>query len=274
MSKKCLYHYTDYFALDGILKNAELRVNNVLNMNDAAEMRFFMQSLMSTVRNRFIEEGDEKRAYLTRSLFEAELVNEFVYSSYAACFSAYRDDASQWERYGNGGRGVCIGFDKASLRRMASGPVSLKKVYYKSNVANHALVDVFYDLIKTDDTGDEKLRHAFDEAWISSVAYKHPSFANEHEIRLVVSPIEKEYFEIEPRYHISKERIKKYYPLDLREMCRKVGVELTEIITEIIIGPESTQSAPILQDYMKDLGVGQLTDKVVLSECPLRRVIR
>ncbi|MCD7763970.1 MAG: hypothetical protein LUI14_12410 [Lachnospiraceae bacterium] len=42
---KILYHYTDFGALDGILSNAELRLNNVLNMNDASEMTFFMSSL-------------------------------------------------------------------------------------------------------------------------------------------------------------------------------------------------------------------------------------
>ena len=43
--KNILYHYTDFQALDGILHQAQLRVNNVLNMNDAAEMRLFMTGL-------------------------------------------------------------------------------------------------------------------------------------------------------------------------------------------------------------------------------------
>ena len=37
--KKILYHYTDFHALNGILCDRELRVNNVLNMNDAEEMQ-------------------------------------------------------------------------------------------------------------------------------------------------------------------------------------------------------------------------------------------
>ena len=36
-----LYHYTDFAAFDGIIKCAELRLNNILNMNDASEMRLF-----------------------------------------------------------------------------------------------------------------------------------------------------------------------------------------------------------------------------------------
>ena len=31
-----LYHYTDFAAFDGIIRCAELRLNNILNMNDAA----------------------------------------------------------------------------------------------------------------------------------------------------------------------------------------------------------------------------------------------
>ena len=40
-----LYHYTDFAAFDGIIRCAELRLNNILNMNDASEMRFFMNGI-------------------------------------------------------------------------------------------------------------------------------------------------------------------------------------------------------------------------------------
>lgn len=44
-----LYHYTDFTALDGIIRCAELRLNNILNMNDAAEMRLFMNGICNAV---------------------------------------------------------------------------------------------------------------------------------------------------------------------------------------------------------------------------------
>ena len=44
-----LYHYTDFQAVDGILRCAQLRVNNVLRMNDSAEMRHFMKRLCSAI---------------------------------------------------------------------------------------------------------------------------------------------------------------------------------------------------------------------------------
>ena len=44
-----LYHYTDFKAFDGIIRCAELRLNNILNMNDAAEMRLFMNGIRKAV---------------------------------------------------------------------------------------------------------------------------------------------------------------------------------------------------------------------------------
>ena len=44
-----LYHYTDFAAFDGIIRCAELRLNNILNMNDTSEMRLFMKGLCKAV---------------------------------------------------------------------------------------------------------------------------------------------------------------------------------------------------------------------------------
>lgn len=145
---KTLYHYTDFGALDGILSNTELRLNNVLNMNDASEMTFFMSSLCKAVAERFQKEGDVIRAKWTEKLFSAEKDKEFVYSAYAACFSCYRDDAAQWERYANRGRGVCIAFRYDLLKKMAVEPLSLQTVFYRDDVGEHELVEILYRLIR------------------------------------------------------------------------------------------------------------------------------
>ena len=91
-------------------------------------------------------------------------------------------------------------------------------------------------------------------------------------MRLVVSPFETGEFDVKPCYHVSKERIKKYYPLDLMAMCEQVGIGMEDLIAEIIIGPESTQSLAIFQDYLRDNGLYSLVDRVSLSDCPLRRM--
>lgn len=264
-----LYHYTDFQAVDGILRQAQLRVNNVLRMNDSAEMRHFMDRLCAAVARRLEDDGDREGAVKVRWLFQEELKKE--YSAFAACFSFHRDDAAQWERYGNRGRGVCIAFRRDFLEKMAVGALSLQMVFYRNDMAGHPMVDVFYRLIKEGaDLSGEEVRRAMCDAWACSVSFKHPSFRSEYEMRLVVSPFEKEDLEVQPCYHVSKERIKKYYPLDLNAMCARAGITLDDLITELIIGPDSTQSMAIFQDYLRDNGLAGLAERVSFSDCPLR----
>ena len=271
MAGDIFYHYTNFQALDGILRCAQLRVNNVLRMNDAAEMRHFMARLSSAIAKRMENTGRGEHARAVRALFQEELQKE--YSAFAACFSFRRDDAAQWERYGNGGRGVCIAFYGDLLRKMAVGPLSLHTVFYEDDMTGHPMVDRFCGLMEGKDalTGeDADIQLAMRDAWACSVAFKHPSFSSEDEVRLVVSPFGSEAFDIKPCYHVSKERIKNYYPLDLQEMCQNIGTALEDLVAEIIIGPESTQSRVILQDYLSSLGLESLADRVSLSDCPLR----
>lgn len=265
------YHYTDFQALDGMLRCAQLRVNNVLRMNDAGEMRHFMVRLSAAIVKRLEAGSEAERARAVHALFQEELRKE--YSAFAACFSFRRDDAAQWERYGNRGRGVCIAFRGDLLRRMATGPLSLHRVFYEDDVTGHPMVERFCRLAR-EKPGlpgeDPEIRRAFRDAWACSVAFKHPSFSSEDEVRLVVAPFGQEEFDVKPCYHVSKERIKKYYPLDLREMCRQAETGLEDLIAEIMIGPESAQSEAILRDYLADCGLTALSKRVALSDCPLR----
>ncbi len=268
-----LYHYTDYLAFNGILRDRELRVNNVRNMNDTAEMELFMNGIFRAVERRLEEEHANEKLEKLRELAKELNRKYFDYAAYAACFSTYRDDASQWERYANRGKGVCLGIDRKVLERMTGGAVTLQKVYYQDDVETHPLVRKLYDLTMSEEVFTEDnpaLKAALADCWRNSASFKHPSFSSEHEVRLVVMPFGASDFDVKARYHVTRERIKKYYPLDLDAMCRKAGSSLEELITEIIVGPESTQSIPIIQDYLRDLSLDSLTDRVCLSDCPLR----
>ena len=269
-----LYHYTDFAAFDGIIRCAELRLNNILNMNDASEMRFFMNGICRAVMERLRLSGEEERSRVIEEFFRKELAEEFRYSAYAACFSKYRDDAAQWERYGHLGQGVCIAFHENLMQKMTGGAVSLQTVYYQKDMGEHRLVEEFYELMMREKKFSEiqqELRTIMNEAWVQSAAFKHPSFAREKERRLVISPFVLNEFAVEPRYHVSPGRIKKYYPLDLNRMCGRLGLHMSELIGEIIIGPTSSQSLPILQDYLVDCGMNALRDRISMSDCPLRK---
>lgn len=267
-----LYHYTDFVALDGILKGRELRLNNVLNMNDATEMELFVSGIFNAVKKRFEKDKNEKMVTNLTSTLETILRHFYDYSMYAACFSEYRDDAAQWERYANRGKGVCICFRRSALEKMSGGVIRLNKVSYQDNMESHPLVEQLYQYL----SGHEKVEHtpalmeAIKEAWWNSASFKHPSFSSEHEVRLVLMPFAEPDFDLKPGYHVAAERIKKYYPLNLEQLCEKAGITLEDLFVEIIVGPESTQSEAILRDYLRDLGLTGLAKHILRSDCPLR----
>lgn len=269
-----MYHYTDFSAFDGIIRCGELRLNNILNMNDASEMRLFMNGICKAVLDKLDADGETDKLHEAESFFNGQMEQEFNYSAYAACFSIYRDDAAQWERYGHFGQGVCIAFRENLMQKMFGGVISFQEVYYQEDMRSHRLVNEFYQLIKASKQFPDclpKMQELMNEAWVNSAAFKHPSFANEKEFRLVASPFISNEFVVEPRYHVSQERIKKYYPLDLNRMCGKLHMHLSDLVGEIIIGPTSSQSLPILQDYLEDCGLNVLKDKIFMSDCPLRK---
>ena len=271
-----LYHYTDFAAFDGIIRCAELRLNNILNMNDTAEMRLFMNGICKAVIEKLEQDGESDKTRKVENFFEKEMAEEFRYSAYAACFSKYRDDAAQWERYGHLGQGVCIAFNEDLMQKMIGGAISLQEVYYQEDMHEHRLVDEFYQLIKGSKKFSEnlpQLQTLMNEAWVQSAAFKHPSFASEREFRLVVSPFIWNEFAVEPKYHVAMDRIKKYYPLDLNRMCGRLNMHLSDLVGEIIIGPTSSQSLPILQDYLTDYGLHILKNKICMSNCPLRKPV-
>lgn len=147
-----LYHYTTFAAFDGIIRCAQLRLNNILNMNDASEMRLFMNGICKAVTERLAQSGAQDKCREVEAFFQKELEEEFHYSAYAACFSEYRDDAAQWERYGYLGQGVCIAFHEDLMQKMVGGVISLQKVFYQTDMREHRLVDDFYEMVKDADT--------------------------------------------------------------------------------------------------------------------------
>jgi hypothetical protein len=140
---------------------------------------------------------------------------------------------------------------------------------------DHPLVDKLFNIMrqKVNLSNVLEVRRIVAEVCRNSAAYKHPSFASESEIRLVVMPLDMRSMQIKPQYNVKRERIKKYYPLDLNKMCRKSHVDIEDLISEVMVGPESTQSPQILRDYLLDQGLKKLADAVSTSDCPLRSKI-
>lgn len=272
--QETLYHYTDFNAMRGIITNGEIWLWNLRRMNDSQEMQYFIKELSIAVKSRL-----KKEHYNCMEKLFAENLKDFNnLSSYAACFSEYSDDAAQWARYAKGGMGVCIAFNKELLSKIGtSGHAPLCKVNYSGNCNDLGIVKELAELIEeTAENSEqsptaEKIHETFNRLITSSPLFKHPSFISEKEWRLVSLPYNVNEYLGTPHFFVEETNIKKYYILNLRKVCENLGARYSDLFEEICIGPQARVTAQVLSDYFSATGIGELCNKIKLSECPLRR---
>ena len=257
-----LYHYTDFTAMHGMIANNEIWLGNVFDMNDSHEMSQFIDLLkkeviLKTQRRDFVEK-----------LFENQIRRLRETPIYIASLSKMREDAAQWDRYGNNGMGVCIGFDADALWKATYKQVYLQSVFYDYDVSQHEHVQLISRYVEDNLSIGEwgTIDSIFDNVWACASAFKHPSFTVEKEVRLVSIPgtIAGKYGE-QPRYRISGNMIREYYPLKFKK------AEIKKIVTDIIVGPKAKCSIDILKRYLRyETSVDIERISLNKAECPLR----
>ena len=89
------------------------------------------------------ERKDGLPLYFITSMASAETVRSVRgrWCSHIACLSSEADSPSQWERYGDGGKGVAIGFDREALQklciqqlRVSLFPVSYDRSHHEATI--------------------------------------------------------------------------------------------------------------------------------------------
>ncbi len=238
-------------------------------MNDSQEMKYFIKELTAAVKKQ-LDSSDYKNMEM---LFAQNLKDFDSLSSYASCFSEYYDDAAQWARYAKNGMGVCIAFNKELLAQIGeAGHAPLCKVNYSKSCDNLDIVKDIANLIKhVQDYTPESINEIFNKLIASSPLFKHPSFISEKEYRLVSLPYNVNEYLGEPHFLMEETNIKKYYILNLRNVCNGMNIRYTDLFNEICIGPQARVTKDVLADYFAATGVQELCSKITLSECPLRR---
>lgn len=286
MARKKIWHYTNFVALNGILINGELRLCNTKGMNDKKEMLSFVSGIEAALIHEYPQEEIRIRQVFREQKKKRE--NENVYGS---SFSLLCNDAAQWERYGFDGRGVSIGFDLELFEKIRE-PYLLEQVSYRKDFRNYDFLSILPERVMHENFTDELFGDrdtVFRNLWACSGAYKDYSFKSEQEIRLMTlpvspdSPIVRQGGKIEEgmseedlppyeeiQYEIMDEKIREYMNFYIKERCKRHGVDFQSLITDIIIGPKSSQSLIILKNFLNKNGLSKLAEKVFRSDCPLR----
>lgn len=182
-----VYHYTSLEALHGIVKQGVLWASDASHLNDRAELRYALENMRFLMSNSR-QLGPSQQPL--DAIFRPGLARQFV-----ACFSKARDQLSQWRAYGKR-IGVSIAFDRSHLDHALNGRRGevFDCQYLKSSefATLREELDEVLQTLSTSGALNEKgelidmsVQNELTQKVIKIATYiKHPSFAEEQEVRL------------------------------------------------------------------------------------------
>lgn len=236
---KVLYHYTTWAGADGIISSQRFWATAHNCTNDRAELLAADSIIIDTVR-------DLRRnaAHPTADVLDLFLQNyateqvTLVIPVYLTCFSILRDDREQWRRYGDDGRGVCLGLrmlNEPKFHGQETGAGLVKVDYseesWRKNIKEHmGKVCSLLSYRHASTTYQQlALSALYRIAAFASIMAKQPAWEVEKEFRhvTVVNPDAGD----QSRERQSGGKTIRYLPVELRDNEKRIA------FAEIITGP-------------------------------------
>ncbi|MBD9569018.1 DUF2971 domain-containing protein [Ensifer sp. ENS08] len=186
-----LYHYTNVAGLQGIIGNSEIWSSDVSFLNDASELQYAFSMVSEVVQEISGTFTSEARSMLAFSS-DVETLQSAESSVHAICFCEDNDLLSQWRAYGNATEGYCLGFESKQLNQIGTllkvcyDPVQQKRMIAQTIEAFGRSFDL--KLSQGAPAGDLIPLYApMLQSILSNyaVSFKHPSFHEENEWRIV-----------------------------------------------------------------------------------------
>lgn len=211
---KTLYHYCTLESFLSIFRNSSIWLSDVQKSNDRREMEWFRQAYYDYILEKYEKSADEDIKKICEIIFSLaandgfekcpswlipaaksnskEIVDTlFSLRTYAFCLSEMPDSLGQWRGYANDGKGVAIGFSREYLSGITGYGLRCPKfnfllgdISYRKDL--NSLFDKMFDL--HDKTKiEEFVMHSIFDLTHASALYKHPSFKEEKEWRVIYS---------------------------------------------------------------------------------------
>ncbi len=265
--EKSIYHYTSVGAFFNIIQTKQLWLGNTANMNDKREIKYFLENMEQVL----IEDLPSENVVKCKEFFERvyeRLRDEYPY---AISFSKRKDDASQWERYADGGSGVCVCFNtKNVMKLLYDCYMPFQQVFYRGNSREHKHYEILQKYFATGELNEfTNERGLIDNLLACGCIHKHPSFETESEIR-AITLWNKCIRETHVESKFNGNAIRRVLVVNMEKRCESVQLDFEDLFDEIIIGPKSKQSVYEMEKFLEEKGLKKLSKKISESECPLR----
>jgi hypothetical protein len=234
--RPAIYHYTTQGGLLGILATKTIRCTDIRFLNDSRELRHAAE-LTSAILEKRTKRAEGAQALYNEFTRAAKILPD--YPIYVTSFSEERDLLSQWRAYGHGS-GFAIGFSAVEIMRqiLPSGlpGVLLKCVYdtteqeIEINYAIEYLIRVYGEQ-ETKEHSREFTRHFFGFLVMAAACFKHPSFREEREWRLVLRTPVNRLLDTQLHFRLGTSTLVPYIEFALAPPEKGIPIQ------EIVVGP-------------------------------------
>lgn len=190
-----IYHYTDLNGLKGIVENHCLWATNLYFLNDEEEMHHGFAAFENAL-NHLSEDLSEKSIKILRNMLAGHRLHQARHN-YNISFCQHPDLLSQWRGYA-ATQGVCLEFDSEELENALDyreSQVLSRSVFYTSPDSTlEAKAEILTFLQKENIIERSKEKPLFEYASASRLVnmltpfFKHDSFQEESEYRIVIQP--------------------------------------------------------------------------------------
>lgn len=274
-----LYYYTTVDTFMKIISKKTFRFCSITSMNDFTDGRYYFTAIINWAKKHGKKKVLEVFEYQQNNRDDDDLV---------MCLTKLYDDAAQWERYAEKGRGVSLCLNTEELIDFFGYALcTLGEVFYIDEdpadwiEKNEPTIISYLEMIE--DGQPLESIHFKDETSLAEnllkkgVSFKHSSFKSEAEYRLHI--LDLDYF----KQSVSKREVENNQKQRYKEgyFCKGGLVtkycdilfavkELNDIIHQVILGPCSTQKENDILQFMKHEGFNWNVEKTKKSNAPLR----
>lgn len=296
-----LVHYTDFSALEGIVRNREVWFSSVMAMNDfdevvrgkqlLEEMSLEGGPLHDIIKTIFNYDEEIGRLFNSsyRDHIEGDLFETFV-SCWSTCDPKQRehDNLTMWRGYASEGNGVAIVIDPLALGldKLFDSHIIICPVFYETveEFADRAkrLLTLFHD--KVLEVGVDLIRKhsgfaagAFAEVcFYLAITHKHPQFRQEKEWRFVwrnhKEPNERRKNFLQSK--IVRRGLYEFFcfPIETDLELAPVEMSIHSLIQEVMVGPtdDSYLKSRAVRTLLSKHGFDVTRTHTTISEIPFR----
>lgn len=257
-SPRILYHYTSWAGAEGILRSQRFWATAHDCTNDDAELRSADAIIVEVARD--LRKNAKGAAAVVLDLFlsgyESLQITQLT-TIYLSCFSLARDDEEQWRKYGDKGRGVCLGIrvvDEPSPKYTDRGTAIIQVDYSESSWRVTLSEDLrkIYSVMKgvalTNKNLELGLFALHRTAAFASIGAKKEKWAVEQEYRHVT--LLHKVAIVQPHERVSGDRLIRFLPVAVRADGKRIA------LAEIMVGPNQDvgEARQRLRQLLADIG--------------------